>query len=149
MKKLVLSLSTVLLTAIVGCAQKEAPAEVQNTFKQKYPGARSVKWEMENSTEWEAEFKMEDKEMSAGFDLKGNWQHTETEIKMKELPAAVSGAIKTQFADYKAEDPEKVEMANGEVAYEVELEKGDEEWEVVFSADGKVINKKQETEDED
>lgn len=149
MKKISISAMAVIFSMTVACAQEKAPAEVQNAFKQKYPEAKAVKWEMENSSEWEAEFKMNGKEMSAGFDLKGNWQQTETEIKMSELPVAVSDAIKTQFMDYKASEPEKVEMANGEVAYELELKSGKEEWEVVFAADGTVKSKKKEQEEDD
>ncbi len=149
MQKTGLSLVALLFGIITACAQQKAPAEVQNAFKQKYPEAKSVQWEMENDNEWEAEFKMNGREMSANFDLQGNWQQTETEVKMSELPVAVSDAIKTQFAGYKAEEPEKIEMANGEVAYEVALEKDDEEWEVVFAADGTVKSKKQEPESDE
>lgn len=143
MKKLSLGIILALFGITVACAQQKVPAEVQKSFNQKFPESKSVKWEMENASEWEAEFKMNGKEKSAGFDLQGNWQQTETEIKVAELPDAITNAIRTQFAGYKVEEPEMLEMANGEVAYEVELEKGKEEWEAVFATDGSLKSKKQ------
>lgn len=149
MNKLGLSISTLFFLSVGAFAQKTPPASVQNAFSEKFPEAKSVKWEMESANEWEVDFKMNRNKMSASFDNKGDWQQTETSIKMNELPGAVVDAISAQFDSYEADEPEKIEMADGEVSYELELEKGKEEWEVVFSSEGQLLSKKMEKEDQD
>ena len=80
MKKIGLSIAAVVLSASVGFAQGKAPSEVQKTLKEKFPDAKSVKWEKESDGGWEAEFSMNGNETSVEFDSKGIWKQTETEI---------------------------------------------------------------------
>ena len=75
---------------------------------------------------------------------------TETEIKKGDLPQAVQAAIAKEFVGYKIEEAEKVETAKEGTHYEVALEKGELNYEVLFSADGKVLKKEEKKEkDED
>ena len=104
---------------------------------------------MEDENEWEAEFKMDGKEMSANFKADGTWAETETEIKTADLPQAVKDAIAAQFAGYEMEEASMVETPEMAAAYEVELEKGETTIEAMFSADGTVLKQKTETEDDD
>ena len=131
------------------CAQnkKVAPESVQAAFKARFPTVQKAKWDMEDDTEWEAEFKMDGEEMSANFRNDGTWTETETEIKTADLPEAVKDAIASQFAGYKMEEASLVETPDMAADYEVELEKGETTIEALFKADGTLI--KQETESED
>ena len=73
---------------------------------------------------------------------------TEHKIKADALPEAVRKAIATTYADHQVEGAEQVERADG-TFYEVDLEKGGTEIEVLFNADGKVLKSKVEEEDKD
>jgi putative PepSY-like beta-lactamase-inhibitor len=133
------------------CAQndKAAPAAVQTAFKSKFPTAQKAKWDKEGEGEWEAEFKMNGKEMSANFKTDGTWVETETEIEESDLPQAVKDAIATLFAGYDAEEAAMVETPDQPTAYEVELEKGETTVEALFNADGTLLKQKNEEEDDD
>lgn len=140
------------MVAVIGmtslsCAQ-EAPAKVQDAFKAKFSNAEHVKWEKENSNEWEAEFKMEGKEYSANFSNEGEWKETEHEMNKADLPEAVSNTLSSEFAGYEVEEAEMVETPKFK-GYELELEKGKSTLEVVFDENGKVLKKKEEKEDDD
>jgi hypothetical protein len=148
MKKSILILTVFAGFAITSCAQDVAPKVVSDAFTAKFPKAKSVKWEKENDKEWEAEFKLDGKEFSANFLNNGEWIETEHEIKKSELPEAVTASIKANFADHKIDEAEKSEKKEG-TFYEVILEKGDHEMEVVFDATGKVISKKEHSEDDE
>mgnify|MGYP003627220840 CR=1 FL=1 len=54
----------------------KAPQKVEEAFAKKFPTAKKVKWEKENATEWEAEFKMNKVEYSANFLEDGRKQNT-------------------------------------------------------------------------
>ena len=149
MKKIGLSIAAVVLSASVGFAQGKAPSEVQKTLKEKFPDAKSVKWEKESDGGWEAEFSMNGNETSVEFDSKGIWKQTETEIEASDLPEAIRDAIKTKYTDYAVEEAEMVETADGEVVYEVDFKKGKEEMEILFAADGSVLKVMKEPEAEE
>lgn len=134
--------------AITSCAQDSTPKAVSDAFTAKFPTAKSVKWDKENDKEWEAEFKMNGKEYTANFSNNGEWLETECEIKKSELPAAVLTSIKTNFAEYKIDEVEISESMKVTV-YEVILEKGNDEMEVVFDKSGKIISKKVHKEDDE
>jgi hypothetical protein len=153
MKNLVLLIA---IAAIIsfnarGQAKEAVPENVKSAFSQKFPDATNVKWDKENATEWEAEFKIGGKKYSANFDNMGTWMETEYEINADEIPAAVKTTLDKDFTGYKIEESEVSETAKGKL-YEFELEKAGEEIEAAIDMSGKIVNKeqpKEETEDEE
>lgn len=122
------------------CSQKNPPENVKKEFSQKFADAKSVKWGSEEANEWEAEFTLDGKKMSACFDSSAVWTVTETEISEKELPATVLNTLKAEFAGYSKglieiyEDPEIK-------GFELGLKKGEKSIEVILDNSGKVIKK--------
>lgn len=143
MKNIIIVLFAAVLMSHAACAQKisadKIPAPVINSFKAKFPDATNAKWEMEQS-DYEANFKTGGKEVSAVFDATGKWLETETEINVSELPVSVQTAIPKNFAGYKIKEASKVESHKYGTCYEAEIEKGEETLDVLFSAEGKLIN---------
>ena len=119
----------------------------ESAFGQKYPEIKSVKWEKETADEWEAEFKKDGIKQSAIFLTNGTWLETEQALKPTDLPSSVASSIHTSFKDYKIEETEKVTRNDGSVVYEVSLEKGKYELEVLFSENGSIQSKKHKSED--
>ncbi len=147
MKTLVIALGFLFAFSLSACEQEKTPEKVKATFNLKYPNAKEVGWDMEEKNEWEAEFEMDEKEMSATFDQSGKWLETETEIEGEDLPAPVKETLKTQFNDYKVEEAEYVESPQYK-GYEIELE-GKKDIEVVIAKNGQVIKKETGDEDDD
>lgn len=57
-------------------SESDAPAAVKTSFSSKYPGASDVEWEKKtenNTTVYEAEFKQNNKEREATFDMNGTF----------------------------------------------------------------------------
>ncbi len=127
------------------CAQKisadKVPAAVLSAFKAKFPTATKTSWELENTNEYEAGFKLNGEEVSANFDNTGKWLETETEIKVSALPAAVQAALAKDYAGFKIEEASKIESAKDGNCFETEIEKGEETFDVLFTPDGKMLSK--------
>jgi len=144
----------VALTGIIGISMTmnniDVPEIVKNAFAQKYPAAQKVEWEMEETDEYEAEFKLNGEEISANFKKDGTWLGTETEMDKADLPQAVKDSIAATFPEHEIEEAERCEKPNGVIAYEVELEneKNDLEFKAIFSADGQLIKKEMEEEED-
>jgi hypothetical protein len=140
MKNVIILTSFFILIGLVACSQKQAPENVKKEFSQKYAGAKSVKWDSEKANEWEAEFKLNGKEMTANFDNSGKWLETETEVSAKELPGAVTSALNKDFSAYKTDEISIVE--NPEMkGFEVALKNKKDELIVIFGNDGTVLKK--------
>jgi hypothetical protein len=149
MKTLKLFALAFAILSITACAQKTtAPENVVKAFSQKFPDAQSVKWNKENESEWEAEFKMDSEEYSANFSTDSVWMETEYEIEQSAIPANVKQTLDSEFADYNIEEAEISETAEDTV-YEFALEKGEQEMEVAIAPDGIVKKKEVKTEKED
>lgn len=118
----------------------KVPANVQASFKKQFPKATKTQWEMEN-TDYEVEFKDNGIEYSAVYNKDGQWLSTEQEIKKAELPAAVKQAVEKEFPKAELEETEKITYPNNSMAYEMEVEQGEQKFEVQFSADGKLLKK--------
>ena len=129
----------------------EIPAPMKTAFAKAFPKATGVKWSKESAAEFEAEFKVDGKEMASNFDQSGKWIVTETEIKSSELPAAVTASLGKELPGYKIDESEKVETADKGTYYEVVMKKGKSIMEVEISGDGKVMKKeeKKKTDDKD
>jgi uncharacterized membrane protein YkoI len=141
-------IAAAVIISFTACAQTNAPENVVNAFTQKFPDAKSVKWDKENETEWEAEFKLKGEEYSANFSTDGTWKETEHEIETSAIPANVKQTLDNGFAGYKIEEAEISETAEGTV-YEFELKNDKTEMEVAVSPEGKVVKKEVKTEEKD
>jgi uncharacterized membrane protein YkoI len=129
-------------------SEKAIPVAVKTAFSQKFPTAKKVNWDLESATEWEAEFKQDGKEYSVSFSLDGTWLKTEQEIKKSDLPEVIKQTLAKDFDGFRIEEAEISQTPEGSV-YEVKVEKGEEEWELVFDANGKLIEKKAIEEDDE
>jgi hypothetical protein len=147
MKKLIILLLAAVFISGSAFSQKNPPEIVKNEFAKKYAAAKSVKWDNEEKTEWEAEFIMDGKKMSAAYDISGKWIESETAVTEKELPVSVVNTLNKDFQGYKKS--EVVIFENSEMkGFEFGLKKGESKIEVVIDGNGKVI-KKTESKEED
>jgi hypothetical protein len=150
MKKSVYIIATLLLAGAMN-AQKikdaDVPKPVMDAFKKQYPGTNAKEWEKEKDGEYEAEFKMNNKEMSASYKADGTFIESEQEIKLDDLPQAIKNSISKSYPDFKIEEACRITSADGKTMYEAEIEKGKEEFDVIYDSAGNFIKK--ETEDGD
>lgn len=122
------------------------PEKVLTTFNTKFPKAKKIEWEMENESEWEAEFKMDGKEYSANFSVGGEWKETEFEIKKSDIPENIIAILVSNLTDYELKKAEVAETISGK-SYEFEVEQKEEEFEVVIDSQRKFTKKKINDED--
>ena len=145
MKKIIFMLLSAALLSNVVYSQKisanKVPAAVTSAFKTKFPTATKATWEIENKTEFEVNFKINGEEVSANFDNTGKWLETETEIKVAALPTTVQATLTKEFSGFKVEEASKIERVENGKCYEAEIEKGEENFNLLFTPDGKVLSK--------
>lgn len=127
-------------------AEDQVPAAVRTAFAARFPHATAVKWERENATEHEAEFKDQGVERSASFDPQGTWLETETAIAEAALPAPVRATLARDHAGRRVKECERVETATQGTLYEVEVQDGGKVLEVRLSETGTVLGTKVEQE---
>jgi Protein of unknown function (DUF2874). len=147
MKNFVILIVALSMISVSAFSQKNPPENVKKEFTKKYASAQSIKWESEEKNEWEAEFIMDGKKMSASFDNSAKWVESETEITEKELPFSVVSTLNKDFQGYRKGHIEIFE--NTEIkGFELGLEKGETSIEVIIDNNGKVIKKTVKKEDE-
>ena len=72
--------------------------------------------------------------------MRSIWQYTEIDIPYSALPKAVRAAFEaSEYAKWKIEDIDKVERNGTEVFYVIEVEKGDQEVDLYYMPNGKLI----------
>jgi hypothetical protein len=138
MKNLIILSVLLFCFGLTASAQKNAPEAVKKAFLQKYASAKSVKWASESANEWEAEFTLNGKEMTAAYENTGKWLESETEITSKELPSLVSATLSKEFAGYKVGETVIVEDPSIK-GFEIALKKGTSSLSVIIDATGKVL----------
>ncbi len=140
MKKLILSIVVLAFVSLSISAQKSknVPENIKKAFNQKFAKATDVKWGMENKTEWEAEFKLDGKEISANYDLQGKWLETEYKITIEEIPTIIKSSIEKNNAGCKIKSADVSETPKAKV-YEVMILKGKKSVEVIMDEKGKVV----------
>jgi hypothetical protein len=124
--------------------EADVPATVKDAFKKKWPDAKVEKWEKEG--DWfEAEYEMGKTEGSVALDASGNIMETEKEIKVSELPKAVSDYVSKNMPGKKIKEASHITDAKGVVTYEAEVDNVD----YIFDADGKMLRKEEDKEKDD
>ncbi len=142
MRSSILGTIIILLFSVSVSAQMKVPDKVLIAFKITFAGATDVKWDMENDSEFEAEFTRGGNEMSANFSANGALMESETELSADQLPEAIRKSIASEFVGFVIDEAESVEKPGKQISYEVEITKGGMTMEVLLAKDGKVIEKK-------
>lgn len=146
--KTIITTLVLCLTLGICKAQKlketDVPAPVKEALKKQYPNAKVEKWEKEGAN-YEAEIEQGKSEMSVVFDATGKLVETEVEIKVSELPKAISDYVSKNMAGKKIKEASKITMADGSVMYEAEIDNTD----YIFDSNGTLIKKETDTEKDD
>jgi hypothetical protein len=148
MKNLISLVVVFAFISVSAFCQKNPSEIVKKEFAKKYATAQSVKWDSEEQNEWEAEFTMEGKKMSASFDNAGKWIESEIVITEKELPAQVMNTLNKDYQGYKKGAIEIFEDSKNK-GFELSLKKGESSIEVLIDSNGKLIKKTDSKESED
>jgi uncharacterized membrane protein YkoI len=138
MRKYILFMLLSLFSYIASLCQVKVPDAVKTAFSNKFPTATNVKWEKESKTELEANFKMNNTDVSANFGLDGSWVETETTIPAAELPSAVSNTVNTKYPGAIYGRTEKIEKPGGKIFYEVNITSKGKKKELELNPDGSI-----------
>lgn len=139
MKKYSMILAAMLLAfSFSACSQTKVPEAVKTAFNKKFPTVKKVDWGKEGKTEWEAEFELNEKDMSANFDPQGNWKETETDLEEDDVPSMVMNVLNAKFPGYKVKDAAFTETPKFS-AYEIVIKKGESKKEVIMDKTGKIL----------
>lgn len=113
---------------------------VKDAFNTKFPAATRVSWEKKGEYRV-ADFRENNKEMTAWFDAAGNWYMTETDLtSIDELPQPVKTAfLQSEYAAWKVDDIDMLDRKDSETIYIIEVESGKQEADLYYSADGILI----------
>jgi len=118
--------------------QSQVPSLVVNSFKQQFPKASDIEWEIKGElydVDFETGF-FTDHE--AWYDKEGKRVKYKKDIKSSELPKPILTAVKKDFSEYRIDDAEKIEE-NDSTTYKVELDKFSEDLKIIFNEDGKIL----------
>jgi len=140
MKKLIF-LAGSLFYSVISFAQElradEVPSVVLNTFKQKFPKAVDVEWELKNQL-YNVEFEIGRIDHEAWISNTGSIVKHKWDIEANALPKEVSGSISRNYKGFRIDDAEKIE-AGEKLLYKVELKTASREEDVVFDQNGKLV----------
>ena len=124
--------------------QKQVPKEVLEAFHKAFPQATNIKYESEGRKEktvYEIDFNEQGLAREASYAANGSVLETEEEIKLEELPAAVTDAIMKAHPHATVAEAEKVLKPNGTISgYEVEIKDGGKELEIKLDTTGKILS---------
>lgn len=118
--------------------ESQVPSVIVNNFKKQFPKARDIDWEREGdryNVDFEIGFFTD---YEAWYTASGELIRYSEEIPNNKLPNAVKKAVKSQFEGYRIEDAKKF-VENDVETYYIEIEKGNDERDLVFSKDGKLL----------
>lgn len=115
------------------------PAAVETAFAAKYPDAGYREWEVKGGY-YVADFHARQLESSAWFTPDGSWQMTESDLPYTALPEAVKKAFATsEFSGWKMEDVDLLERLNRETLYVLEVERGEQEYDLYYTEEGILV----------
>jgi len=138
MKKVFVCPTTLVFFSFTSFCQLKVPDAVKTAFNNKFPTASEVKWEKESKTELEANFKMNNADVSANFKFDGSWVETETTISSGELPSAVKNAVDAKYPGAIYERTEKIEKP-GKTLYEVNIKVNGKKKELEMDPNGVIV----------
>src|SRR5882762_5954660 len=119
---------------------RNIPGQVTDSFKVKYPNAKSVAWR-DNVTSFQATFTLDSSKYVARYNSKGEWQQSEKKIKAEGIPAPVKdGLSKSKYADWKVGTVTERYLPGDKVEFTIFVSKGDlSRKNLTFSSGGQLL----------
>lgn len=143
MQKLLLSLCFIcglfFIASTANAQFRKIPGVVTDSFKEKYPNAKSVSWK-DNVTAFTASFTLDSDQYQAKYNSKGEWLQAEKKIKQEGVPAAVKdGLSKSKYADWKIGTVTERYLPGDKVEYIIGVSNGTLNKRVLtFNSDGQL-----------
>ena len=120
----------------------KVPDAVSKALKDKYPAAMDIEWERKGDY-FVADCWMDGREMDVWYDVQATWKLTETDILWEGLPPTVQTAFEGgEYAQWKREDIDMLEYPVQPVQYVIEVERGNEEYQLFYAGDGNLLQKR-------
>ena len=143
MKKLIylmLISGTFLMTTAAHAQFRKLPGVVTDSFKEKYPNAKTVSWEDKVSA-FQASFDMDGDKYTARYTSKGEWLGSEKKIQQDKLPSAVKdGLAKSKYADWEVKTVVTHYQPEGTEQYAIGVyKKGLNKKNLLFSSEGQLL----------
>ena len=128
------------LTYTVNAQIRKLPAEVTNSFSEKYPDAKNVEWK-DKLSNFSAGFEWKDGKYEAHFNKKGEWLSTDKEIDINDLPAKVKdGFDKSKYSDWETKNVYRIDMPDDKINYRVHVSKSTIQKKILlFNEKGKLL----------
>uniref|UniRef100_UPI0040482177 PepSY-like domain-containing protein n=1 Tax=Mariniflexile sp. TaxID=1979402 RepID=UPI0040482177 len=123
------------------CNEQTLPRAVQIQFLELEPSAHNIDWSL-NKHLYRAYYTLDEHKYTSYFDKDGNWLETESEIDRSELPVEILNTVTEKLNDYTIIDIELVKTADNKILYEIDLQKGDKIYDILFNEAGKILRKK-------
>lgn len=119
----------------------------ERTFKTMYEGATSVKWEAKRGYSV-VDFRYDGYEREAWYDRDGVWHMTETDLpNTTDLPPAVKTSFEAgEYKLWRVEDIDMVQRKDIETIYIIEVEQGNQEYDLYYTEDGTLVKAVPDTE---
>jgi len=116
------------------------PNSVKKTFAANFPKATKIQWGAGKDIKYEADFQLDNHEVSAFFTPAGILVKTDTELKESELPKTIKDYLSKNFKEYKISEIDKLEI-KGKTSYKMEARNQLYEYDLEFDKNGKIISK--------
>lgn len=121
---------------------RQLPDAVKSAFAKKYPDVQKVTWEDKIIYVLARFTGQNDKECTAKFSSKGEWQWTETAMKFEDLPGPVQdGFNKSKYVDWQVDHVFLVDQPAAAGQYKIQAQKSPvQKRNLVFSAKGRLLS---------
>ena len=128
------------LTYTLNAQIRKLPAEVTNSFSEKYPDAKNVEWK-DKLSNFSAGFEWEDEKYEAHFNKKGEWLSTDKEIDVNDLPANVKdGFDKSKYSDWETKNAYRIDMPDDKINYRIHVARSSIQKKILlFNEEGKLL----------
>jgi len=127
-------------TNVAHAQLRKIPAEVTNSFAQKFPNATNVEWK-DQLVDFKVAFDVNDKKYEAKFSNKGEWKVSIQEISVDKLPKkVVNGFSKSEYAQWEIKSVAFVQMPRKNNQYKITVAKNElNKKDLLFSPDGQLL----------
>jgi len=145
MKFMLLAAMCMALFTFSSCSDDDnfQPEEViQTALTAKYPNATRIEWEKKGSY-LVADCYVDNKDMEVWFTTSAEWKMSEIELLASDVPAVVTTALAaTDYANWHIDDRDLLQYPGKADEYVIEVEQGNKEIDLYFSADGQFLREK-------